>query len=379
VVARLRPALITALTLVVLAGCGADSAAGPAVYSLSGRAAFVPVPGPPFGVVATPDGRYSLVDLIGGRVLVFSDASFVPKLIHTIRLPGVSVGSSLTRDGRYLLIANRAGATVVSVKRAVAGTPGAVLGTLAPNSRQQLGGAIETASSADGRYVFVSLEGSASVAVYDIGGGVAHARYIGLIPVGEAPVGLALSPDGRYLYTTSEVAGRQRFRGPVGTNGTLSVISVRAAERDPTHAVLATVPAMNQPVRVAVSPDGAVVWVTARGSDRLLAFSATKLLKDASHALLAKVPVGAAPVGLALFDHGKRVIVADSNRFNAPGQHAALTVVDTAAALAHRSSVIATIPSGMFPREMAVEPNGRTVLVGNFASSQLEVVDVRGL
>jgi len=48
-----------------------------------------------------------------------------------------------------------------------------------------------------------------------------------------------------------------------------------------------------QPVRVAVSPDGRTVWVTALQSDALLGFSAAGLLGDPSRALQAVVRVGA--------------------------------------------------------------------------------------
>jgi DNA-binding beta-propeller fold protein YncE len=102
------------------------------------------------------------------------------------------------------------------------------------------------------------------------------------------------------------------------------------------------------------------------------------MLTDPSRALLASVRVGTAPVGLALFDGGTRLIVADSDRFEAPRAHPALTVIDTAAALAHHPAVIATLRAGGFPREMAVEPNGRAVFVTDFASSQLETVNTTG-
>jgi hypothetical protein len=37
------------------------------------------------------------------------------------------------------------------------------------------------------------------------------------------------------------------------------------------------------------------------------------------------------------------------------------------------------LPAGRFPREMAPEPGGRTLLVTNFASGQVELVNVAGL
>jgi len=400
-------ALASVIAAVALGACGATSG-GRAALSAGADVSFQHVGGPPFGVVATPDGRYAFVDLLQGRVLVYSTrGSSAPRLIRSIPVPGEAVGSSLTRDGRLLLIANGQGATVVSVARAEHGAPHPVLGTLRPPAAAHLraAGAIETASSADGRYVFVSLEDGqpgGAIAVYRLGS-TAAARfgasdYIGSITLGLAVVGSALSPDGKYLYVTSEVAGppvarslfkegqtlaqrvasgSQRPQSPRSRqpDGSLSVIDVATAERDPAHAVLATAPAMQEPVRVAVSPGGRVVWVTARASDRLLAFSAAKLVSDPAHALLASVRVGAAPVGVAVSAGGKRVIVADSDRFNVRGAHAAVTVVEAHAALTHRSAILATLPAGQFPREIAVEPGG-VALVTNFASDQVQTIDI---
>jgi DNA-binding beta-propeller fold protein YncE len=367
--------------------------------------------------VTTPDGRYAFVDLLQGRVLVYSLAARTPRLIREVPVPGEAVGSSLTRDGRLLLISSGQGATVVSVARAESGARDPVLGTLSPprSAHLQAQGGIETASSANGRYVFVSLEygqPDGVIAVYDLGSSSAPrfgpADYVGAITLGDAVVGSALSPDGRFLYVTSEVGresrsqrlamrarvrrllSRDRSGRPGARNrrllsndlnalepeGTLSVISVATAEHDPAHAVLATVPALDQPVRVAVSPNGFIVWVTARASDRLLAFSTRRLLTDPSTALVAEVQVGTAPVGVAVFDNGNRVIVADSNRFNARGAHAALTIVNAAAALAHHSAVVATLRAGLFPREVAIEPDGLVALVSDFGSGQLETVDL---
>ena len=58
---------------------------------------------------------------------------------------------------------------------------------------------------------------------------------------------------------------------------------------------------------------------------------------------------------------------------------AQLTVVRTQAALAHRAALLGTIPTGTFPRELAVEPGRPTLLVGNFGSDQLEAVDLSHL
>ena len=87
-------------------------------------------------------------------------------------------------------------------------------------------------------------------------------------------------------------------------------------------------------MRVITSADGREVWVTARESDDLLCFDAAALRSDPARALVAVVRVGEAPVGLMLVRDGSRVVVADSNRFNATGANSDLSVVNVAAALA---------------------------------------------
>jgi DNA-binding beta-propeller fold protein YncE len=377
---------------------GCSSAVSPA-RALSTRTGFLRLGGSPFGIATTADGRWAFVDEVGGHVVahgdgaggqvaVLADDGFTPRVVRTIGVRGDAVGNSLTRDGRYLLVADGSnGATVVSVHRAETGARDAVLGTLSRHRAQAGGGgAIEVASSPDGHYAFVSIEYGGGIAVYDLRAALADdfhkSTYLGTVRLGLAVVGMAVSPDGRRLYATSELAVGTSALGARPRSqfhGSLSVISISQAARDPQQAVLAAVPAGCSPVRVAVSSDGSTVWVTARESNRLLAFSAGKLLSDPKHARLAAVHVGEAPVGLALVSGGRDVIVADSNRFGVPGARAELTVVSTAAALAHRPAVVGTIPAGSFPREMAVEPDGQTLLVSNFGSDELEAVDVGAL
>ncbi len=290
--------------------------------------------------------------------------------MRTIGVPTGSQGDSLTRDGRYLLIADGGdGATVVSVSRATTGAGRAVLGTLSQPDTGQ-GGAIEVVSSRDGRYAFVSVEYEARIAVYHLSAALAghfsKSSYVGSIPVGQLVDGLAMSPDGRWLYATSEI-------------GSLSVIRVATAVSRPSRSVISTVPSGCNPTRVVPSPDGTTIWVADRGGNQLLAFSAAKLGTDPAHSQLATVQVGEAPVGLALIKSGRELIVADSNRFNTPGAVAQLTVVGASAALAHHPALLGTISTGTFPREVVLEPGHPTLLVGNFGSNQLQAVDLRRL
>lgn len=409
---RVLRAALSATAVVLAAGCSAGSAQqlAPASHGSSSPAAAgvtrpqaVPgcstataparapgaagislehVPGNPFAVVVTSDGRWSFVSLVNSIAVLRSGGQSAPSLIRTIPVPGQgALGEALTRDGRYLLVADASGAEVIDVARAEDGSPRAVLGSLVSRG----GGAIEVALSADDRYAFVSLEGSQEIAVYSLQRALARgfgpSDLIGDIPAGLGPVGLAVSPDGRWLYATSEIAAGTPVSGGGrrGGQGTLEVISISRAETDPGRSVAATVYAGCQPVRVITSADGSVLWVTARASDRLLGFSAARLRSDPAHSLIARVRVGEAPVGLALVRNGTRIVVADSDRFNARGASSSLAVVDVAAALAGKPALLGYLRAGGFPRQMALEPGGRTLLVTNFNSSQLESVTVADL
>jgi DNA-binding beta-propeller fold protein YncE len=365
------------------AGVPGCSTATAAARDLAGvPTALEPVPEDPFGVVVTADGRWSFVAMpFGSSVGVLRIGhSALPVLVRQVYLTGQPVGETLTHDGRYLLAADdNNGALVISVSRAEAGQADVQVGTLGSGTGGA--GAIEVAVSPDGRFAFVSLEDEASIAVYNLQRalekGFTSADLVGLIPAGIGPVGLAVSPDGRWLYATSEAA--REAPASAAAEGTLTVIDLTRAETDPAASVVATVDAGCSPVRVITSADGAVVWVTARESDRLLGFSAARLRSDPARSLIADVEVGEAPVGLALVDAGSRIVVADSNRFSASGATSSLAVVGVAAAVAGRPALLGYLPAGGFPREMALEPNGRTLLVTNFSSGQLEAVGVADL
>jgi len=359
------------------------------------RTAMVSVQAAPFGVAAT--GRWAFVAVADGVEVLRAGRSLAPAVVRTIRVAGGPAGLALTPDARYLLAAVGSGAVVISVARAERGAAGAVLGTLSARGQgPAAGSAIEVAISPGGQFAFVTLEYADTAVVFNLGKalrtGFGAADYVGAVPLGQAAVGLAVSPGGRWLYATSEVAlsgGRPADGQPgrpaaiselaqqstaAAQHGTLTVINLRRAETHPASSVAAIVDAGCQPVRVITTADGSEVWVTARASDDLLCFAAARLTSDPGHALVAVVRVGEAPVGLAAVRGGSLIVVADSNRFDARGAVADLDVVNVAAALSGRRPVIGHLPSGLFPREMALK-NG-TLLVSNYVSSKVEAVDV---
>jgi DNA-binding beta-propeller fold protein YncE len=86
--------------------------------------------------------------------------------------------------------------------------------------------------------------------------------------------------------------------------------------------------------------------------------------------------VGQIPLGLVLVNNGKRMVVADSNRDNVGTAAPGLAVIDVDKALAGKPAVLGTIKSGLAPRQFALEPDGKTLLVTNTGSGQVEAVNV---
>jgi DNA-binding beta-propeller fold protein YncE len=200
-------------------GCSSATAAG----TLLGPAGTTSVAtgGGPFGVAATPDGRWAFAATSGGpglagapsvevlRLTAGRGAGAAPVLtkVRSIRLPAPPgtaglpagavqpAGTVITSNGKYLLVAEGSGAVVISVVRAESGTAGAVLGSLAApastGAGAPLGGAIEAAVSPDGRFAFVTLEDEGEAAVFNLSSAVAHgfgaADYVGAIPLGGHP------------------------------------------------------------------------------------------------------------------------------------------------------------------------------------------------
>jgi len=136
-------------------------------------------------------------------------------------------------------------------------------------------------------------------------------------------------------------------------------------------AVTAIVDAGCSPVREVVSADGGMVYVTARGDDRVLVFDTKKLESDPAAAFVRAIPSGGeAPVGLMLFDGGKALLVANSNRFAGGAGNA--TVIDLSDA--SKPMLRQTIKTGEFPRNITASADGKTMYLTIFSGDELMVL-----
>jgi DNA-binding beta-propeller fold protein YncE len=203
-----------------------------------------------------------------------------------------------------------------------------------------------------------------------IAGGLGHSGFTGLVQLGAGsdPQGMAVSPDGQWLYVTGE-----------SDNGRLYVVDVSKAETDPQHAVQSSAAAGCAPARVIVSADGSDVWVTDRDSNALVAFSASELTTDPSHSLIARVGVGRTPLGLSFINGGSEILVADANLHNLSGADN-LALISTQMALQGKTGALrGFIATGRVPRELAAEPGGHTLLSTDYGSGQMQAIEVGSL
>jgi DNA-binding beta-propeller fold protein YncE len=355
------------------------------------------LPGAPFASLTSPDGQWLFASVDATTLPPGTGANDTSalavlrrtgpqqvQLAHLYPVPPNPFGLALSPDGHLLAVADYTGVLFFDVARAEAGNPQAELGELATTPGAST---IEVLFSRDGRYVFASNEATANVSVYDLqptGTGApsfSDTDAVGTIAVGPYPVGMALSPDGARLYVTSELSpeGARIYGSGLHSlsGGALAVIDVARAERMPATSVVGEELTGCQPVRVALSPDGTVAWVTVRGSNTLQAFDTHRILTDPRHALLATVVVGSEPVGVLLIDGGNYALVTNSNRFAAQQTSQTVTVVNTQRALAGQPALVGNLLVGIFPRDVTLI--GDTVVVDNYGSDSLSLIDAATL
>lgn len=370
------------LGLLVLALAGTVQATG---CPMPSQAAQVAVPGHPFSALSSADGCWVFVSLTidrrHGALAVLRNQGGAFQLDHTVPLPEPAFGESLSHDGRLLAVAEGNGANVFDVAQLENAQGHPLLGELSDGMGSL---AVYALVSNDGRLLFVSQELAHAISVFDLAkasrSGFRGNALLGRIPMAPAPVGLAQSADGQWLYATSETAPRtagldatckpemkdERMHPP----GLLFVIDVAKAASAPRKAVRKVVAAGCNPVRVAVAPAGDAVWVAARGSDALLEFHAGNLLAAADKSGHASFAIGTSPVGIAVRPDGKQVWTALSARFGdaAAGQLAGLALADGVP-----RELLKARASG-FPREVSFLPDGRTLVVTLYDDDRIELI-----
>ena len=155
------------------------------------------------------------------------------------------------------------------------------------------------------------------------------------VNVGNNPIGVAVAPDGTKVYLANE--------------GRVSVINTS------TNNVVANVNVGNNPIGVAVAPDGTKVYVANEGR--------VSVINTSTNNVVANVNVGNSPSGVTVTPDGKNVYVVNEGS-------GTVSVIDTST-----DTVAATVSIGPNPWGVAVTPDGTKVYVANGGSNFVSVID----
>ena len=131
----------------------------------------------------------------------------------------------------------------------------------------------------------------------------------------------------------------------------LALLPVLAAVKPPAVRYLS-------PVELAVSPDGARLWVACEGADEV------RVVDAATGALVRAIPVGRVPKSVALTRDGKRALVANS-------WSDTVSVIDAASL-----EVTRTLKAGFEPNAAVADPAGAYVYTANRIGNDISVLEM---
>jgi len=236
----------------------------------------------------TPDGGrvYASSEIFGWREGVVSAWAFdrdAGRLDYINMQPtagSVTAHNSLTRDGRFLLVANYAmgdGGPDQSVVAMPVRSDGGLApvaagvahrGRLGPDaSRQERSHAHWIGETIDGAFAISADLGLDQLITYRIGGDGSFTRIAALdLPAGAGPRHIALHPNGRFLFVMNELNSTIAALALDAATGTLSLVDARPA-------VPAEAAAHNHCSDIQISPDGRFVYGANRGHDSIAAFA----------------------------------------------------------------------------------------------------------
>ena len=360
--------------------------------------------GHPTEAFATPDGQYVLVTVnhaTGSGLDVFHVVGAKLERVAFQSLPTDGAqGILLIPHTRMLAVgASNKGVVFLSLDEAIVGK---AKPTTLPQGEKSGSGYL--AVTPDGQFLFVANEygdgGNIGViALHLDAAGMIHPETVAQIPARSTTPGLAISQDGSRLYTEGEVTSpeaaaklpghgikelersgctqaRPERQMPNGVLYTIDVAAARELTKASTpeqirHTILGVQDSGCSPVRETVTPDDKTLYVTARGDNRVLVFDTKALEANSDHAFLRAIESGgAAPVGLKLFNSGKALLVANSNRFAGGSGNAAVFDLSDPAAPVLRQ----TIKTGPFPRNITSSADGATLYLTIFSGDELMVL-----
>jgi DNA-binding beta-propeller fold protein YncE len=269
----------------------------------NGSVISIPVPSSPNSILVSHDNREAFVSYgTNNRITIVDLVSH--KVLKTLRMEGDVSDMALSPDGRSLYVTMTYG-TNTTFDMEVVHT-----GTDSASTLLALGGSAQTVSvSPTGRYAYVTFgtgTGTTGEALATID--LAHRSILSSMPVPDAPDTSALTPNGRYLYMTTDPYTTGTPSGQASFNGQLVVVDITH------HHVVATVnDGQDLACGLAVAPDGHEVLESFCSSEGTqVPPLPIRVYSTGTNALLATIPTQNGAAGLAFSDDGRVVYAATS-------------------------------------------------------------------
>lgn len=299
-------------------------------------------------------GTLAYVANSGSDSVSVVDAS-IGTVIDTIALPPGSAPSDIaaTVDGQSVYVTNESGNTV-SVIDAASGN----LVTNVPVGRNPRGIAI----SRNQQRVYVANSSDRTVSVIDATPqSVTRNTVINTtrLAIALSVFGVAVSPDGQYLYLTHRASASDPASGLE-----YLLIDAQTGLLSEGESIVFVSGTPRNPLGLAISPDGRTAYVSMSTLDEAFVFALHPFFEEQG-----RVPVGDLPSAVAVTPDGAFAYVVNVISNN-------VSVIDTTKqAVGDPQPVIATIPVGLNPLAVAVAANGAYAFVTNRDDDTVSVID----
>jgi len=313
----------------------------------------------------------------------------VPRMGAPRSATPVIIGIALTNDDRLLVVSHNERITFVDVRRMIDGSGDPVLGFIESPRLSRSWGVVV---SRDDKYAYAAQQGTALVAVIDLDkirhGTIDQSALVGLIPTPQGATTSVISPDGRYLYTTTlrapeGLAAPLKCQAGTVVEGAVHVADVARARTDPASATLAfAFPAGCNPIFASLSPDGQRLSVAAAGpvgeltaaglESSIAVFDTTPLNSGKAPAPIGTVPMPAQAVNVV--DAGDRLFVS----FSVPPANPPATnvmVLDPARIADGKSAILGRLPFASL--NLRISSDRRTLYAAYLGWTKLAVVDLQ--
>lgn len=266
------------------------------------------------GLGSSTDGRTLYVtDIAGGALLAYPFTSAGLGSPRRVAVGLQPVHMVETQDGSAIYVTNFGESSISVINTATWAVSNTIYVPANPHG---------IALAPDGRFIYAACVNGGTVAIIDTQTQLLAGQIA--LPAGAHPYSVALSNDGRYLYVPDNFAARL-FTIDTSTRQVVSETSIglRAA-------------------LMARSSDGGTLYITNGGSSTV---SVLDLTTEPAHPhLRATIPVGSFPHGLALTPDDRYLIVANNLGDS-------LSVIATAS-----DQVVATIAGERYPNDVIALP-----------------------